>query len=132
MAGSGYHSVQSDSRDRERGGGAVRASACAGQTARYRNPSVRTLVKVANALGVPIPPRRTKRTASTQEPAPQPWQRVSRRLFLCFCSSRRSPETRCRRCRGRPPFLLRVLVGSVAAVAVAQAKTAEWRGAGTT
>ena len=61
MAGSGYHSVQSDSRDRERGGGAVRASACAGQTARYRNPSVRTLVKVANALGVPIPPRRTKK-----------------------------------------------------------------------
>ena len=48
-----------------------------------------------------------------------------RRLFLWFCFSRRSPETRCRCCRGRPPVLLRVWVGSVAAVAVAQAKTAE-------
>ena len=37
-----------------------------------------------------------------------------RRLFLWFCFSRRSPETRCRCCRGRPPVLLRVLVGSVA------------------
>ena len=47
-----------------------------------------------------------------------------RRLFQCFCSSRRSPETRCRCCRGRPPVLLRVLVGSVAAVAVAQSQDA--------
>src|ERR1017187_2819761 len=54
-----------------------------------------------------------------------------RRLFLCFCFSRRSSETRCRCCRGRPPVLLRVLVGSVAAVAVAQAKTAEWPRANT-
>ena len=54
-----------------------------------------------------------------------------RRLFLCFCFSRRSPETRCRCCRGRPPVLLRVLVGSVAAAAVAQAKTAEWPRAST-
>ena len=39
--------------------------------------------------------------------------------------------TRCRCCQGRPPVLLRVLVGSVAAVAVAQAKTAEWPRANT-
>ena len=56
---------------------------------------------------------------------------VLRRLFLCFCFSRRSPVTRCRCCQGRPPVLLRVLVGSVAAVAVAQAKTAEWPRANT-
>jgi hypothetical protein len=54
-----------------------------------------------------------------------------RRLFLWFCFSRRSPETRCRCCRGRPPVLLRVLVGSVAALAIAQAKTAEWPSAST-
>jgi hypothetical protein len=35
-----------------------------------------------------------------------------RRLFLCFCFSRRCSETRCSCCRGRPPVLLRVLGGS--------------------
>src|ERR1017187_8326655 len=47
---------------------------------------------------------------------------VFRRLLLCFCFSRRSPVTRCRCCQGCPPVLLRVLVGSVAAVRVAQTK----------
>src|ERR1017187_872767 len=47
---------------------------------------------------------------------------VLRRLFLCFCFSRRSPVTRCRCCQGRPPVLLRVLAGSAAAVRVAQTK----------
>jgi hypothetical protein len=47
-----------------------------------------------------------------------------------MCSSlfwgRKGPKNRCSCCRGRPPVLLRVPVGSVAAVAVAQAKTPDW------
>src|ERR1035437_6906188 len=43
--------------------------------------------------------------ASTREPAPQQRQRVSHRLYLCSRFSRRSPETRCRCCRGRSPLV---------------------------